>query len=334
MRTIVIVDNVDPDNGVAALAACASSLKLNVAAVIVTGRYRPHGSEETLQLNTRRMKGLLVRNGYEQAPVFAGSTPPRAPVPDDAHIDERLLDIYWDERHTAHDGSLQDALDLVAAMTGELRVVAGGPLTDVAHMMADRRLRERLGFVTAQLGMFGWANVRAMAGGRRQFNAVCDPSAARAVLEGWPAPVALIPTDITKASAFAYAHPDELVRLRLPGEVIAQYAVFWSRALIPRDEMIYVHDAHPVVLAAQVGRVFYNQADYWGAITEKWSNEHSTVMTCPYTLQSVQVSVDDDGVVDAKYVTAEPTHYARYAVTSALAEPVHRILTRAISERC
>lgn len=262
--TVVVVDNADPDNSVAALAACNPLLGLNVRAVIVTGRPAtrdrqaaidtsdPHYSAEVLRRNTRRMKGLLRRAGYGNVPVFEGLIPPNTIVPHLIHIDEVALDRYNDYQNTSIDGSFARALKFLARLEGPIDFIVGGPLTEVAAIMQNPSISPRLGALTCQLGLFGFGDVQTMAGEDITFNSAADPDATRAVLLGWRGALGMVSTDITKLPAVGFDNPESVRRFGLPAELVRLYEVFYRVALAPRGERIYPHDVHSVFLMAQL----------------------------------------------------------------------------------
>jgi len=263
-NTVVVVDNVDIDNLLAALAACHPSLKMNVRAVIVTGRpahpnpsasihaYSKEYSKQVRKRNARRMKGTLVRHGFGSIPVYEGLIAPRTLVPHRVHIDERILDPYFDEEYVEADGSFTDALKLLRSLKGTIDFIVGGSLTEIAAMKDDPGLRGKFGTVTCQLGMFGFNDeVQVMGGGRKQFNAACDPKAVSQVLSSYPGTVIMVPTDVTKERRVGFSHPLDLKDVGISEELLIQYVTFWSRALKPRGEGVFPHDVHPVFALAQ-----------------------------------------------------------------------------------
>jgi inosine-uridine nucleoside N-ribohydrolase len=262
-NTVIIVDNVDLDNPLAAIAGCHPSLGLNVKAVIVTGRlayarkvkdttsFSPRFSHEVLLRNTRRMKGILTRAGYGDRRVFSGLVPPRTLVKHDVHVDERLLDLRQDELHVREDGDFEAAIRFLRRFKSPIDLIVGGPMTEVAALIGDSRLVGRFGRLTCQLGMFGFGNVRTMAGGQLSFNSACDPKAASWVVENFPGEIYLVPTDVTKGDAVGF-DIGQLPDMGISEELEAMYRIFWEQALKPRGERIYPHDVHPVFLMHQL----------------------------------------------------------------------------------
>jgi len=298
-NTVLVVDNVDADNTLAAVAACNPMLGIDLKAVIVTGRFAhddptaditawsPAYSEEVRRRNARRLKGVLTRMGYD-VPVFEGLIPPRTLVPHGVHIDEQLLDFFWDDKFVATDGSFQAALAFIASLRGSIDLIVGGPLTEVAAMLGDSRLAGKFRKLTAQMGMFGFGEVETMAGGRRSFNSGCDPDAVRKVIELFPGEVYFVSTDTTKLEEVGFDHPSDLEKAGVPAELVMLTAAFWSHALRARGERIYPHDVHPVLLLSQLNKMGY---------------------TPIYGVRSVTFThVDDDGVITVNDAQ-ESRHY-------------------------
>jgi inosine-uridine nucleoside N-ribohydrolase len=281
----VVVDNVDPDNLAAALAATNPLFGFDVVGVMVTGRPahtdRSAGLEESSVLqsrivrrdNTRRMRGFLQRASRRNVRVFEGLIAPRTLVPHGVHIDETTLDVRADHgSHTGVDGSFIDLYELLLSLEGPIHVIVGGPLTDLAALIEDPEIVSRLGIITAQLGMFGFGDVSVMGGGRRQFNAACDPEAVHTVLSDYPGPVYMVPTDITKDLAVGFDTPDDLAVHHIWAELVDVYREAYPRMMEPRGERIYLHDVAPVFLLAQL----------LGTGPEVYGPEPATIMCVPH----------------------------------------------------
>ncbi|MGH3431027.1 MAG: nucleoside hydrolase, partial [Terriglobales bacterium] len=267
-NVVVIVDGPDPDNYACALAATSEALDLNVVAAIVTGRpvssaqdakphdFRAGASKAVRRDNALHMKGILTRHGRGRVPVFEGNRAPYTTVPHGMHIHERVIDIY-DDAHADFElaGDFDQAVQYLAGIPGPLHIVCGGPLTDAARLACEPTVREKLGIITAQLGMFGSPNVKTIAGGRRQFNVIADPFAAEEILTKYWNAVYLIPTDITKDPAHAFDDPDDIAALSQSdafGELAEMYKKAWPVMWGPRNEKIYVHDFHAAELMSSL----------------------------------------------------------------------------------
>ncbi len=264
-NVVVIVDGPDPDNYAAALAATSSEFGLNVAAVIMTGRpvnpdhrAKPYeadlaASQAVRHDNAIRMNDLLVRHGRKNIPVFEGGIAPYSTIPHRVHIDEHVLDVEPALPDTRLAGGINDAVAHLKHLPGTIHVVCGGPLTDAAVLMKNPKIKEKLGVLTAQLGMFGGGGVKTMAGGRRQFNVLADSDAAREVLADYPSPMYLVPTDVTKRDEFAFSSPQDLAALaQSPAftQLAKMYERAWPLMWEPRKEKIYAHDFHPAEVMA------------------------------------------------------------------------------------
>lgn len=316
--TVVIVDNVDVDNSVAAVAACNSSLKLNVEAVIVTGRFAhsdPDAPIETydqahsvqiLRRNTRRLKGLLQRAGWD-IPVFEGLIPPATIVPHHVHIDEKDLDLYNDARYTCDDGPFVHALDYLCELEGTIDFIVGGPLTEIAQIMREPRLQGRLGTITCQLGLFNLGDIQTMAGEGRTFNSAADPVATHELLFSWPGEVYLVPTDITKTPPVGFDTPSDLYGINMNDELVRLYEIFWQEVLMPRAERIYPHDVHPVFLMAQLHRTTGCQLYAWDEVRIE--------------------SVNEQGVIDAVFHQKADGPLRRFVVTGVASQVFMRLLS-------
>jgi inosine-uridine nucleoside N-ribohydrolase len=265
-KVLVLVDNVDPDNLACVLAATNPLFGLEVVGVMVSGRPavrgRDAGTDESAMLesrrvrrnNTRRMREFLDMAGRRTVPVFEGLIAPHTLVPHRIHIDESVLVAERDRLFAGVrvDGNFIDPYELLLSLDGPIHVIVGGPFTELAALTEDPEIVSRLGIVTAQLGMFGFGDVKTMGGGRRQFNAACDPEAVHRVLSSYPGHVYMAPTDITKMPTTGFDNPDELARHHMNRELVEVYRRAFPLMLEPRGERIYLHDVHPVFMLAQL----------------------------------------------------------------------------------
>ena len=217
----------------------------------------PEASRIVRHDNAVRMKDVLVRHGRGDVPVFEGGIAPYSLVPHGVHIDEHVLDLAPPLLESQLAGGIAEAAHRIAGLPDGTRVdlICAGPLTDARALMNDPRVRPKLGVLTAQLGMFGSDRVTMMGGGRRQFNVAADSDATRAVLAGYPGPIYIVPTDITKSPEFSFADPGDVATLSdspafagLAEMYLRAYPIMWE----PRGEKIYFHDFHPVELMANL----------------------------------------------------------------------------------
>lgn len=269
-KVAVLVDNVDPDNLACVKAAASSMLGMDLVAVFVAGRpanRNPDAAHDdrdpaytalTLRRNAARMKGFMKRNGLGKVPVFETQAAPHTLVPHAAHIDEAVLDLHNDmgNPYMQPDGSFVDGIQHLAAQDGPIHLIVGGPLTDVAFLLASMTeiasLRGKLGTITAQLGMLGFGNVATYGGGNRQFNLACDPVAAHTVLKEYEGPIYLVSTDTTKSPSISLRNPDELQALNVCPELVEVYRRAFPIMMEPRKERISVHDLGATFLMAQL----------------------------------------------------------------------------------
>jgi hypothetical protein len=317
-----VVDNVDPDNVAAMLAATSEVLNLNLAAVIVNGRpahtnpdapISEHCPEETARVskaNARRMAGILLRAGRD-VPVFEGTVAPKTPTPHRDHIDERLLDIYNDEANeTPITGDVDDAFNHLEKLDGTIHVIAGGPLTDVAELMRRPTLHRRLGNLTAQLGKFGWSKRQPMNtyfGAGKQFNFMCDPAAAKTVVEEWPGPLFIVPTDVTNSKTALVDGINRLESLGLIQELTDAYKIAYEHMEgFKRIGAIPLYDIHPVLLMnGLMNRVRpFSSSDIGSWVCSKLSDEVYSDYFVEYAdinsfrIDEERLLYDQQGIVD------------------------------------
>jgi hypothetical protein len=280
----VCVDIPDPDNKALVLAATSPRSGMNVIGVSIVGRpvaanredpitsKDPRASAEIRKAGAAQFAGMLKRAGRGHIPVFEGLIAPYTVVPHVVHIDEINQDLMNDrsaERLLA--GGIAEAADLLASTDGPVHFVCGGPLSDVAYFMRDKRLKSGFGMLSAQLGNFSEGDVENLAGGRKQFNVACDPEAAHEVLFNYPGAVVMVPTEITRHSRLGFRDPDDLItsllrpsvdgsaseetlKLQLQSmeeglyELRHAYKQVFPLMMASRGEQIYVHDIHPAIL--------------------------------------------------------------------------------------
>lgn len=191
------------DDAVAILLALASPELEVVAITSVNGNV---GLEATT-LNARRLLSLA---GRHDVPVAAGCAEPLAGPMDHAarvHGDDGLGDLTWDEPDVPLDP--RDAIEVLAEAieAGPLTIVAIGPLTNLATLLARHPgIDEKLERLVIMGGASFEGNVTAAA----EFNVWADPEAAKAVFEArWP--ITLMPLDLTHQ---AYLLDEDLEWLR------------------------------------------------------------------------------------------------------------------------
>lgn len=267
-NVVILVDGSDPDSYAAALAATSDVFRLNVVAVIMTGRpvnpdhrAKPYqadlaASKAVLHDNAIRINDLLIRYGRKNIPVFEDGIAPYSTIPHSAHIDERILDVeplLPNSRLIA--GDMDAALNYLAHLPGVIHFISTSPLTPIPKLIKVPEIKKKLGILTAQIGMFGEGGVTMMAGGRRQYNALADPDALRETLAGYPGPVYMASAGVTKRAEFAFANPGELAQLATAPafkHIYKMYKRAWPIIWVPKNEKFYVQDFHAVELMADL----------------------------------------------------------------------------------
>lgn len=302
-QVLVIIDGPDPDNYILALAATSAHFSMDVVAVIMTGRpvsavhshkpseFNPYASRAVRRDNALHLKGILMRHGREHIPVFQGLRAPFSTVPHKLHIHERITDIH-DDAHAGHvlAGDIDDAVAYLGNLDGPIHVICGGPMTDLAYLMQQPTLIGKLGLVTAQLGMFGFGDVKTIAGGRRQFNALTDPTAAHLVLTEYPQPFYMLPTDITKDAAHGFDHPDDLAALLHSSagqEVADMYYAAWPHMWEPRGERIYAHDFHPAELMWELLSMGYHDLPTDSSLHQEQQQQVGRYSVSPVAIEHI-----------------------------------------------
>jgi hypothetical protein len=289
LPVVGLVDNVDPDNAAQILALMSSYFDLK--GVVVTGRaanddrtaalseISEDDSEFRTTLNAVRMLNFMdaAKPGHG-IPVFTGTAAPRALVPHRLHVDELAFNDLEPGQLGAikkkHLGRLGLAGDLEGAQhflggddVGEVSLIVGGPMTDVAKLLRIPAVEERAKDIFAQFGMFGFGEQQLMdfgdtPRGKRQFNVACDPDAAHEVLTGFQRPIHLYPTDVTRVDAIGFRDSDAL-RDFLPDSAGARvlsnlYDAGYALMIKPRRELIYIHDIAPALGALGLSAVLVN----------------------------------------------------------------------------
>lgn len=205
---------------------------------------------------------LLARAGREDVPVYAGAAMPLGGVEPLGAADVHGVDGLGDAGltaapHTAsallEGASAADAMiQLSHRYTGTLRIVAIGPLTNLAlALQKDPTLVQRVHSVSI---MGGAALAPGNATAAAEANFLSDPEAAAIVLEAaWPTVVA--PLDLTHTHPYLERHRAQLVaseraEAQAVGRMLPVYFEFYTTQA--GAEGIYLHDAIAALLAAEV----------------------------------------------------------------------------------
>lgn len=270
-KAILLIDGPDPDNYVALMTAISAFTCYELVAVIMAGRpvspnkddapyvFNAHASRAVQRDNAMHAKGIVVRYGHGHIPVFTGGFAPWTTVPHRVHVHERVTDIY-DDAHAGHvlAGDIQDAIVYLAQFSEPIHVICGGPLTDLVPLITHPMLSDKLGVVTAQLGMFGFnPDVQMYAGGTKQFNVATDALAAWLSMRLLTKPAYLVSSDTTKHGKLGFQGPREIARLsssKACAEASRMYEGAWPYVWGAQGIDAHLHDFHPAELMHHVLR--------------------------------------------------------------------------------
>jgi inosine-uridine nucleoside N-ribohydrolase len=279
----VIIDT-DPglDDAVAILAALGSPELRVLGLTTVAGNLG-------LSVTTVNARRLLALAGRPEIPVARSAARPlrRAPIEvADVHGADGLGGVALPEPEATESSS--SALDLTAETLlahppGTLRILALGPLTNVATLLAERpEAARRLGGIIA---MGGALDEPGNVGERAEFNLAADPDAAAAVFAA-DIPVTLVPLDVTRrvratrdwvADLAASGNPVAAAAAALIGAYFASTAGRDSRPL--HDPCVVLHALRPELFAGEpiAIRVIRDGPDA-GAIERSDGDSYVTVL--------------------------------------------------------
>jgi inosine-uridine nucleoside N-ribohydrolase len=253
---VLTIDWWDRDNHAALLAALTQFMDLNLVAVIMTGRpvsskpgaspvqFDPEESRQVQRACALNVSGICQRLGRPDVRIFLGGRAPNQVIPHEqfGRESDPLGDAQQDHPLS---GDINDAVAYLDGLPGRINVIVGGPFTDAARLLAEPVLANRLGALVAQGGSF-YLGERP-----NSYNALCDPFAAQAVLQHWPGPVWLVPTDVTRHSENSFYGTDELASSATSAafiELVEAYRPVAARMVVKNHGRLYVHDLHAVDL--------------------------------------------------------------------------------------
>lgn len=240
-RRVVIDTDPGVDDAVAILLALASP-ELDVRALTtVTGNV----SLAKTTLNARRLVDLARRPDVVVAAGCAEALTGATRYEGEVHGVDGLGDLDWDEPRTVRHA--EHAVDVMwrAMEEGPLSIVAIGPLTNLAVLLARHpAAAQRVERVVIMGGASFEGNVTPSA----EFNVWADPEAARRVFAA-PWPITVMPLDLTHQATLNDTH---LARLRSMGteagrrvaDMLEPYAAFHHQWYGNRD--VIMHDAMAV----------------------------------------------------------------------------------------
>jgi inosine-uridine nucleoside N-ribohydrolase len=241
-NVVLIIDGTTADAYVGLLAAVSKEVSFDLKAVIITGHpvYRADtGPTATLHLAETRMlqediarhaKGLLMRHGGEHVPVFQGGKAPVTALTLD-RASHRLLDLRRDYAapHSLA-GNLEDALDYLSALEGQLHIICCAPLTDAETLMRRPELSKKLGLITSLLGSFGAGKELLYQQRLAQRHVLADPYAANSILQDYPQPVYLLPIGVSRQQQLAMRDSGELGAALGEGSAAQELTAMYRRS--------------------------------------------------------------------------------------------------------
>ena len=246
-RRVVLDCDPGHDDAMAILLAAASPAIDLVAITTVAGNQ----TVAKTTLNARRVCSVA---GIRDVPIAVGSARPlrRDPiVAAEIHGASGLDGVDWGEPTVALDprGAVDLIIELAESDAGPLTIVAVGPLTNVATVLARApHVAERIERVAIMGGAIGLGNWTPSA----EFNIYADPEAASAVIESG-VPVTLVPLEVTHQ---ARATNEVIARIAALGTPVAEMSVALMRFFAETYERVFgfdspaVHD--PCVMAAVI----------------------------------------------------------------------------------
>lgn len=253
--TVPVIVDTDPgvDDAVALLLAAASPELTLLAITTVFGNV----GLETVTGNALRLRALA---GLGHVPVAAGAARPLVhPQAERAarwHATDGLGgcagDLPEPDGPVNARGAVTLMADLLAAASAPVTLVAIGPLTNIALLLATHpELKPRIDRIVAMGGSLSGGNTT----GAAEFNVHCDPEAARRVLVEEDVATTLVPLDLTLRCAVDAAWLDALSAAGPRGATLGRVVEHYRRQFQEfsgRDE-VPLHDSLAVLEAAAPG---------------------------------------------------------------------------------
>lgn len=257
--TVPVIIDTDPgvDDAVALLLAAASPELELLAITTVFGNVEL----ETVTDNALRLRAL-AQLGH--VPVAAGAdrplVHPQLEQADRWHATDGLggcaTELPDPDGPANARGAVALMADLLAAASSPVTLVAIGPLTNIALLLAAHpEAKPCIGRIVAMGGSLSGGNTTAASPSAAEFNVSCDPEAARRVLVEEDIATTLVPLDLTLRCAVDGGWLDALSaagpRAATLGRVVAYYHARF-RESSGRDE-VPLHDSLAVLEAAVPG---------------------------------------------------------------------------------
>ena len=221
------------DDALAILYACA---KLDVVGITTTF------GNQSVERTTRNALGLCTLAGLS-VPVAAGASGPLSgPFVDASDLHGRSgidgAELPPPDRDAIDRGAAEFILDLSHQWSGDLVIIATGPLTNVAKALtSDTTLASRLAGISVMGGSIGSGNVTPVA----ETNTYADPEAARVVL-GSGVPLWLVGLTVTTTVG---ATSEVLAGLRATGGRVAGVLAGALEFYLERQQRVYHRNLAP-----------------------------------------------------------------------------------------
>ncbi|GAA2684220.1 MULTISPECIES: nucleoside hydrolase [Actinosynnema] len=252
MTTPLIIDTDPGVDDAFALALAAASPEVDL--IGVTTVFGNVGLEHT----TRNALGLLALLGRPDVPVAAGADRPLVhaqPSRSSAHGSDGLSG-FAGTLPQAGAPDARDAVGLLADLLNEsdrpVVIAPVGPLTNIALLLAAHpSLKPKIARLVVMGGAIGAGNISP----RAEFNAWCDPEAARRVLVVEDVPTTLVPMDLTMRCSVDGPWLDAVGAASEVGRVLVGLTADYReayRGLLGWDGMA-LHDAVAVAEAVRPG---------------------------------------------------------------------------------
>ncbi len=253
--TVPVIIDTDPgvDDAVALLLAAASPELELLAITTVFGNV----GLETVTGNALRLRSL-AQLGH--VPVAAGAdrplVHPQAERADRWHATDGLggcaTELPDPDGPVNARGAVALMADLLAAASSPVTLVAIGPLTNIALLLAAHpEVKPHIARIVAMGGSLSGGNITAAS----EFNVACDPEAARRVLVEEDVATTLVPLDITLRCAVDRAWLDSLAAAGPRGAALGRVIDHYHRQFqeFSGHDAVPLHDSLAVLEAAVPG---------------------------------------------------------------------------------
>lgn len=246
----------DPEDGMAILYA------LNSPEVTLDGITLVHGNVPISQ-SWPNTKHLLSLAGRSDVPLHAGAAVPRsgARLRQRAWLEQRAgMDRLAPSAPTPDSTAVEFLVDAVCGSSGQVTVVAIGPLTNIADAIESdpRFARDLAGLVV----MGGAAAVPGNVTPAAEFNIWMDPESADVVFRSG-ASITMVGLDVCHRTRFPQAQVDALSGKATPlAEFVAAASTSWNgmRELLFDSEGMHLYDTLAVAAAVEPDLLTYQRA--------------------------------------------------------------------------